>query len=54
MDSELAADFAGGDWTGWSTMALLVYRVTLRAYETKPGHSPCLEGQDPRGFDLGF
>lgn len=36
-----------GGWTGWSTLAILVCRVTLRAYQMTPGGSPCGERLDP-------
>ena len=42
-----------GGWTGWSTLALPVCRVTLRAYQARPGGSPCGESRDGPSCVLG-
>ena len=42
-----------GGWTGWSTLAILVCRVTLRAYQMTPGGSPCGEDKTLVRFGIG-
>lgn len=42
-----------GGWTGWSTLAILVCGVTLRAYQVTPGRQP-LWGKTRPWYALGL